>query len=287
MHFLKKSEQIAPFVLQKKSVAAAPMMISSPHSGTFYPDRLFQISSLTRRDFQKVEDAAVDSLFSFAPSLGIPLLSGTYGRIWVDLNRSPWELDQTMFSDSLPEKTQKDSVRVLAGLGVIPKIVMPGCPVYKEKLRFSVEKQRLKDVYYPYHLCLKEQIKKNIDRFGKNLLIDAHSMPELPAGKQLQGKTPDFILGDVNGASCAPEITHFAAQTLSEMGYFVTVNHIYCGAHTTRFYGRPQENSHVLQVEIARHLYWDAENYRKTPYFDTLWRHLSVFTEKMRKMMQS
>ena len=60
---MKKSEQIAPFVLQKKSVAAAPMMISSPHSGTFYPDRLFQISSLTRRDFQKVEDAAVDSLF--------------------------------------------------------------------------------------------------------------------------------------------------------------------------------------------------------------------------------
>ena len=284
--FLENNETVPAFFFQKNVDARAPLVVASAHSGVYYPERLFCLSALKHADFQNFEDVAVDKLFSFAPSFGIPLITGTYARAWVDLNRHPFELDKSMFLDDLPSETLSDSPRVLSGLGVFPKFLAPGRPVYKTKLRFAVERRRLLDIHHPYHIALGKLIKKNILKFGKNLLIDAHSMPDLPFDKQIKGKTPDFVLGDVNGLSCSPEITRFAADTLREMGYFVTVNLPYAGAYTTRRYGKTALNSHALQIEIARHLYWDAEKYEPTRYFNALWRHLSVFIEKTCKFMQ-
>ncbi len=282
---MQESLKIPPYTLSKKGKGSAPIVVASAHSGTHYPAALTELSDLKIADFRRFEDAAVDKLFSFVPNFEIPFLTATYARVWVDLNRAPDELDPAMYYDSLPA-ARADSPRVQSGLGVIPRYIAPNLPVYKSKLRFDDVKKRLDNVYAPYHAVLFNTIRAHIARFGKNLLIDAHSMPDLPPDRLIKGKTPDFVLGDVDGSSCAPEITRFAAETLREMGYFVTVNLPYAGAYATKHYGRPAQNSHALQVEIARHLYWDAEKYEKTAYFDTLWHHLCLFIDKMRRFMQ-
>ena len=110
-----------PFLLEKSGKPPLPVVLSSPHSGTFYPERFFHLTDLKLTDFQLYEDAAVDKLFSFAPAMGLPLLSAIYGRAWVDLNRHPLELDPTMFSDSLPAQIKTDSARVKNGFGVIAR----------------------------------------------------------------------------------------------------------------------------------------------------------------------
>ncbi len=100
------SENYPSYLLQKSGKIDSPLILASPHSGTFYPERLFHLSDRKLEEFQKNEDAAVDKLFSFAPACGIPLLSAVYGRTWVDLNRHPLELDPDMFSDSLPPQAR-------------------------------------------------------------------------------------------------------------------------------------------------------------------------------------
>ncbi len=277
------SENYPSYLLQKSGKIDSPLILASPHSGTFYPERLFHLSDRKLEEFQKNEDAAVDKLFSFAPACGIPLLSAVYGRTWVDLNRHPLELDPDMFSDSLPPQALSDSKRVKAGLGCFHKILAPDVPIYKSKLLFRIEQKRLFDIHFPYHAALADMVKKNLSRFGYSVLLDLHSMPDFEKHREIKNGTPDFVLGDADGASCAPELTNAVAECLKSMGYEVTINLPYSGAYTTLYYGRPEGHSHALQIEIARHLYWNAEKYMPSEGFDSLWRRMSVLIEHLQR----
>lgn len=279
------NESYPPYLLQKSAKIDSPLILASPHSGSFYPERLFHLSDRKVEEFQKNEDAAVDKLFSFAPACGIPLLSAVYGRAWVDLNRNPLELDPEMFSDPLPPQALTDSKRVKAGLGCVHKILAPNTPIYKSKLLFRIEQKRLFDIHFPYHAALVDLIKKNISRFGYSVLLDIHSMPELPKDQEIKSGTPDFVLGNADGASCAQELTDTVAQCLKSMGYEVTVNLPFAGAYTTRYYGRPDGHSHALQIEIARHLYWNADKYMPLQGFDALWRRMTVLIEHLQRVL--
>ena len=278
---LKRQSSIPAFLLQKPSRVLSPLIIASPHSGSYYPERLLRLSKLDISDFHKVEDAAVDKLFSSAPASGVPLIHAVYGRSWVDLNRDPLELDPSMFKDALPKHIQSDSLRVRTGFGVIPRLVAPDVPIYDQKLLFRVEKKRLTDVHFSYHAAVQELIRRNLGTFGKSVLIDAHSMPDLPPEQQIKGKTPDFVLGDRDSSTCAQELTQTVASFLESLGYFVTVNLPYAGAYTTETYGRPTEHSHALQIEIARSLYWDGEKNAPSARFDAVWRHLTFLVGRL------
>lgn len=274
-----------PFLLEKSGKPTVPVVLASPHSGTFYPERLFHLTDLKLEDFQQYEDAAVDRLFSFAPAMGIPLLSAVYGRAWVDLNRHPLELDPTMFSDSIPSQSQTDSPRVKNGFGVIARQLNANRLIYRKKLSFAIEQERLTDVHLPYHAALDGLIKKNLAVFGKSLLIDLHSMPLLPPEQLTNGKMPDFVLGTGDGAACAPQIAIAAAELLRDAGFTVTINLPYSGAYTTLHYGRPALRSHALQIETGRHLYWDSAHYLPSENFNTLWRKLSLFMERFLRVL--
>ena len=108
-----RSKRIRGYLLEKPGKSAAPVIFASPHSGTFYPERLFSLTTLLIADLRKYEDAEADKLFSFLPAMGIPLLSAVYGRAWVDLNRHPLELDPTMYFDAVPPQSRFDSARPL------------------------------------------------------------------------------------------------------------------------------------------------------------------------------
>lgn len=269
-----------PFLLEKSGKAPFPIVLSSPHSGTFYPERLFRLTDLSLSELRRYEDAAVDKLFSFAPAMGIPLLSAVYARAWLDLNRHPLELDPSMFSDSLPAQIITDSARVGYGYGVIARQLNRDRLIYKGKLLFSKEQERLTNIHFPYHSALKKLLEKNLEIYGKSVLLDLHSMPMLPAGCLVKGKMPDFVLGTAHGTSCSEKLAELAAGILQDMGFFVTMDLPYSGAYTTINYGRPQIHSHTMQIEMGRHLYWNAETCEPSENFNNLWRKLSIFMNR-------
>jgi len=274
------SKNYPPFLLEKSGKQSFPVVLSSPHSGTFYPERLFHLTDLKLSDFQRYEDAAVDRLFSFASAMGMPLLSAVYGRAWVDLNRHPLELDSTMFFDELPPQVGTDSKRVQYGFGVIPRQLNANKLIYKKKLYFSKEQERLTKVHFPYHDALKKLLQKNLDTFGKSVLLDLHSMPILPSDCLIKGRMPDFVLGTAHGEACSQALAEQAAEILRKMDFFVMIDLPYSGAYTTVNYGRPKIHSHAMQIEIGRHLYWDEDQYAPSENFNALWRKLSIFMDR-------
>ncbi len=258
-----------------------PFVFASPHSGRDYPSAFVKASRLDPIRLRRSEDSFVDELFAGVPDVGAPLLAARYPRAYVDPNREAYELDPSMFDEKLPDYVTTNSVRVSAGLGTIARVVTNGDEIYRRKLTFAEVKWRIENVYKPYHAALQQLISETKDVFGKCILVDCHSMPS--TGGPLEDdpglKRVDIVLGNNHGTTCAPELMNFVDERLSGLGLRVRRNNPYSGGYTTRYYGRPRQNVHTLQIEINRALYMNEVRIRKHEGFAELAEKISVLLQ--------
>jgi N-formylglutamate amidohydrolase len=280
-----RSDTIEPAASQvrviRPSQQTSPLLVASPHSGRDYPDHFVTASRLDRHMLRRSEDCFVDELLAGAASHGIPLLLADFPRAYCDVNREQWELDPTMFVETLPAWCNTRTVRVGAGFGTIAKLVSSGQPIYAGKLRFVDAEARIRSCWQPYHAALADLIEQTRMQFGLSVLLDCHSMPSDDDATS-QGD-PDFVLGDAYGSACDPVLTRTAHRFLEDAGYRVRRNDPYAGGYVTRHYGRPRSGCHALQVEIARRLYVDQRAYRKLADFDRIEALLSSLLVTLRE----
>ena len=246
-----------------------PLLFASPHSGSDYPVDFVAGSRLDPVALRRSEDAFVDDLFTAAAEYGAPLLRALFPRAFIDANREPFELDQGMFSDRLPDYVNTESSRVAAGLGTIAKVVSGGQNIYHGKLTFLEATERIDSYYRPYHKALETLIVEIKRKFGFCVVIDCHSMPSIggPLDPDAGRGRGDFIIGDCFGTTCAPYISDAIERTISAFGYTVAHNKPFAGGFTTRHYGQPRDGVHTVQIEINRALYMDEVNIRKNHNF--------------------
>src|ERR1700730_3553972 len=140
--------------LQRPVVQSLPVGRASTHSGAKYPADFLAASPLDPLALRLSEDSFVDELFAAAPRLGAPLLAARFPRAYVDVNREAYELDPSMFSDTLPGFVNAGSPRVRMGLGTIARLVASGEEIYTDKLSFPEAQHRIERHYRPYHRVL-------------------------------------------------------------------------------------------------------------------------------------
>jgi len=239
------------FRLLRPVVARSGVIVCCPHSGRFYPEDLLRSSKLDRLALRRSEDAYVDELLAASPGLGASLLLADFARAYVDLNRSPDELDPDLIDDLPSGDRRVPSPRVLAGLGVVPRTVGDGVEIYPSRLSFAAAQARLSEVYRPWHAAIEELIEAEKETVGQAVLLDCHSMPASASGLPEN----DIVLGDRFGASCAPIYMAEAFTFLRSKGLRVARNNPYAGGYATERYGKPGQNQHSLQIEINRSLY--------------------------------
>ena len=254
---------------------AAPLVFNSAHSGRDYPERFLKMTRLDHLSIRQSEDAFVDDLFSRAPHLGAPLLRAHFPRAYLDVNREPWELDPTMFIEPLSERFNTTSPRVAAGLGTLARVVAENKPIYSERLTLADARMRIEGIYQPYHAALQRLLSDSMKTFGVAVLVDCHSMPRL--SRSSGRPTPDIVLGDRYGTTCAPALIDLAETVFTSAGLRVTRNRPYAGGYCTRTYGRPQHGVHALQLEISRHLYMNEATLRVHEGFDAMRRLMERF----------
>ncbi|ATQ44844.1 N-formylglutamate amidohydrolase [Caulobacter mirabilis] len=244
-----------------------PLVFASPHSGRLYPPAMLEASAVLPEVLRRSEDAFVDAMVTPAAELGAAVILARYGRAWMDLNREPWELDPTMFSDELPDFARGRTARVAAGLGAIARVAGEGREIYARKLTFAEAQARVDGTHRPYHDALDRLLARARATHGMAVLIDWHSMPEAAARTAVtprHGKGCDMVLGDRFGASCTRKLTDLVERELEGMGYRVARNAPYAGGYTTEHYGKPQQKTHALQIEINRALYLDEATLEPT-----------------------
>jgi N-formylglutamate amidohydrolase len=260
-----------PFEVIEPEELSSPLVFSSPHSGDVYPARFLESSRLDVASLRRSEDAHVHALFALAPKLGAPLLKAHFSRVYLDLNREPYELDPRMFEDALPDFANTRSLRVAAGLGTIPRVVADAREIYAARLPVGEALRRIEALYKPYHASLRGLMERARQRYGVALLVDCHSMPSNVAKESAtprgDRRKPDFVIGDRFGASCSSEIVEAIETRLRQWGYHVQRNRPYAGGYITEHYGKPASGWHAVQIEIARNLYMDEGDLRPNAEF--------------------
>ncbi|PHS24562.1 MAG: N-formylglutamate amidohydrolase [Robiginitomaculum sp.] len=252
-----------------------PVLFAAPHSGRRYPEAFKALSVLDAQALRMSEDAWVDELFAEASQYGASLLSAHFPRAMVDVNRAPDELDTGMYYDHCPAPAQRKSARVMAGLGVIPRMVAAGRPIYAQKLSYSEAVERLHHLHTPYHETMAALLNHKVKTLGSAILIDCHSMPSSCA-QACPGGSADFILGDGHGRTCRPGLIAHIEHALMALGYRVLRNTPYAGGYTTLRYGQPARGFEALQIEINRALYMDEASLQKTSRFSLLRRDMQT-----------
>jgi N-formylglutamate amidohydrolase len=213
---------------------------------------------------RRAEDAYVDELYEVAPALGATLIGALFPRSYLDPNRAPDDLDPGMLAGPLPPSFKP---RPVTRVGLVRRHARPGVPIYDRKLSPDDVLARIERYHTPYHQVLNETCDRLHAEFGAVWHINCHSMPSNGSPRDEHG---DFVLGDRDGTTCAPEFTDFVASFLRGLGYDVRVNEGYKGVEIVRRQGRPGENRHSLQIEVDRSLYMDQRTLHRLPGFDRL-----------------
>lgn len=261
-----------PFTLRLPEGEPVPLVCDSPHSGTQYPDDFGY--AVPFDVLRGGEDTDVHVLWQALPSVGATLLAAEFPRAYIDPNRDIEDIDAELLSAPWPTPLQP-SEKTRLGIGLIWRDAEKNgkSPIYARKLPVAEVQQRIATYHAPYHAAMREQIEAAYARFGAVWHLNLHSMPaDSYEGLQIQSDHPlaDFVLGDRDGTTAAPEFTALVAQALKKRGFSVAINDPFKGVALIARLGRPAERRHSLQVEIHRGLYLDEKTRERSAGFDAL-----------------
>lgn len=220
------------------------LVVSAPHVGTFLPPDIAEGMNETGLAVRET-DFHVHRLFDFARELGASTLFATHSRYVIDLNRDP------QGGHLYPGRFET---------GLCPLSDFDRNPLYhatREPTEIDVQ-HRLERFWQPYHAQLRKLLDRTVERHGRALLIDAHSIrgviPSL-----FDGRLPDLNFGTNSGKTLGPKLIEILERwRASCTDYSHILDGRFKGGFTTRHYGNPAGNIHALQIEIVQDTYLDT-----------------------------
>jgi N-formylglutamate deformylase len=258
---------------------SSPLVLDSPHSGTFYPPDFGFACDLAL--LRCAEDTHVEKLYGFAAELGCAWVEAHFPRSYLDANRNLTEVDPDMLDGPWPHALEMSDPYVLSkrrlGKGLIWRATDAGEPLYARTLSVSEVEQRIERCWKPYHAAVQQAIDATYARHGYSIHINCHSMPEV-AGSHATDfpgeKHADFVLGNRDHSTSSEALLLFIQERLAQMGYSVALNHPYKGVELVRRYGQPSQHRHSVQIEINRALYMNEKTLEITSGFAPLYDNL-------------
>jgi N-formylglutamate deformylase len=260
-----------------------PLVLDSPHSGTQYPaDFLFSCDAMVLR---QAEDTHVEQLYDFAPSLGVHWIEAMFPRSYLDADRNTTEIDESLLNApwlGAIETDPKTLSKVRLGKGLIWRTLDDGSPIYNRLLSVAEVKARIAHCWQPYHAAVFSSINTAHAAHGFSVHVNCHSMPALAAGcaTDFPGEQhADFVVGDRDGTTAVPALSHLVCKHLRGLGYSVAYNHPYKGVELVRRYSNPQAQRHSIQLEINRKLYMNEQTLATSDGFAPLKANLQLLVE--------
>lgn len=221
-----------------------PLLISLPHVGVEIPEGLR--ARMTQEALALPDtDWHVEKLYAFARMHQVSMLEARQSRYVIDLNRDP------SGASLYPGKSTTE---------LCPLTTFASEPVYRtgEEPTAQEIEARKRDVFVPYHDTLRTELDRIRARHGYALLLEGHSIRSY-VPRFFEGRLPDLNLGTADGHTASPRVEEAAHAVLQSSGMSFVVNGRFKGGYITRHFGRPSENIHALQLEMALGCYMQEE----------------------------
>lgn len=232
-----------PYEIRAPAVQETPLLVSIPHTGTYVPPGIeAQFASAYIRGLP-MTDWHLHHLYDYLPDLGATTIYATYSRFVADLNRAP---------DDAPLYPGRFET------GFVALKTFWGEEIYRTMPDAREIERRRQLVHAPYHRKLRELLQMKIRKFGRAVLIDAHSVAS--RANLLHGPlTDDIFLGDRDGRSNSGWLTEVADTAFRAQGFRVARNRPYKGGYITDHYGK-QDTVEALQIEMCERVYMDEQD---------------------------
>ncbi|WP_025900154.1 N-formylglutamate deformylase [Sneathiella glossodoripedis] len=218
----------------------SPVILAFPHVGLHVPAEIFgRLNEVGKRlaDTDWHVDKLYDGLLPSATSV-----VANFHRYVVDANRAPdgASLYPGQNTTELCPTTDFEGA----------KIWRDGC----EPTNVEIEERRV-NFHQKYHEGVKAQIERVYNQFGCVILYDCHSIrSQIPY--LFDGNLPDFNIGTNQGVTCASILEEHVVDVCGQAsGFTHVVNGRFKGGWTTRHYARPEQNIHVIQMELSQATY--------------------------------
>ena len=220
----------------------SPIILGQPHSGTYVPDEIFsELNDIGRQlldtdwHIPKLYEGLVDN---------VTVVKANFNRYVIDPNRDP------QGSSLYPGQN---------ATSLVPLFTFDGKPIWANKPTEAAIQQRLETYHQKYHQLLNDEIARVKSIHGVAIVYDCHSIrSKIPY--LFDDRLPDLNVGDDNGKSCDSNITKGVQNILRNVSSHThVINGRFRGGWTTRYYGRPQDGVHTIQMELAQRTYLETE----------------------------
>jgi N-formylglutamate amidohydrolase len=254
----RNTQRHASFSVIEPTTVETPVIVEIPHAGIAVdaPSLAYLVAPACA--IGRDADLYVDELYADAPSCGATLIVAHVSRYVVDLNRGEKDIDG-------------DAVQGAAGgrrasRGVVWRLTSEGERAIERPLPGAELERRLQTHYRPYHAALAQTIERKRKKFGFAIVLAAHSMPSM--GRDGQVPRADLVPGTRAATSAARSVIDAVDAHARVSGLSVAHDDPYQGGYTTLFYGQPNRQVHVIQLELARRLYMNETMLMKNALFD-------------------
>lgn len=220
----------------------SPIVLGLPHTGTYLPS---EISANLNKVGKTLSDTDwhIHTLYDDLIE-DVTTVRATFHRYVIDANRDPE-------GESLYPGQNTT--------GLVPLTDFDGKPIWSHPPTDDEIKQRLVDYHTPYHEALEQELQRVRDKHGVAILYDCHSIrSHIPF--LFEGTLPDFNIGTNEGQTCDKQLQDMVWQICQQATDYTSVlNGRFKGGWTTRHNGRPAENIHAVQMELAQSTHLKSE----------------------------
>jgi N-formylglutamate deformylase len=240
-----------------------PILIHLPHDATLIPEAAAADFLLNRDDLAReslrLTDAHTAAMYADGCAAD-DFLRAPVSRLVVDVER---------FADDANEPCAH------VGMGATYVRTTDGRPL--RDLTPERRAELMSAYYWPHHHALDAAATLRLERFGRCIILDAHSNPTEPLPTQLAtGRSPEICLG-TEAAHTSPELRQWAQAFFVERGLDVDVDTPFSGAMVPNLYFGRDYRVQSLMIEVRRDLYMDELTGERHAGFDRVRDALTAF----------
>jgi N-formylglutamate deformylase len=214
----------------------APLVVSLPLTGAEISATLAaRLGSpwLARKD----SDWHVERLYDFAGGLGATVIRTLMSRTVIDVNRDP------SGASLYPGLTTTE---------LCPTTTFDGEPLYRPGLEPATYEvtSRQAEWFGPYHAALAAEVERLRAVHPQVVVYDCHSIRSaIP--RLFDGELPHFNIGTHGGRACDARLTASVEAAIDPSRFTRVTDGRFRGGFITRYYGRPGDGVHGVQMEPA------------------------------------
>jgi len=236
-----------PFSVREPETDETPVVVEIPHAGLRVTPGSLATLIAPARSLALDADLYVDQLYEDAPTHGATLLVSHVSRYVCDLNRAEQDVDSRAVAGTAAHHSPH---------GLVWVATTEGAPALSRPLTRAEFRDRLENIYLPYHRALSALLERKRRTFGFAVLLCGHSMPSRARGIGQRNRA-DIVPGSRGRSTAASDVIDCPDALARELGWSVAHDDPYRGGFTTAHYGNPSLAVHAVQVEISRKRYMD------------------------------